>query len=422
MTIYTIEYFVHKYGNIKTQDGEEIKREIGEFIMRWKNCNAQEFIANLNGRKVICFGAGTSLIERDTVEDDFEHLEEHIAFLVDNNAGKHGQTYQYKNYTYDIRSVETLKQIDARNYVLLITCMYYVEIYEQLKDVAEIMDMECYAYHLICLTPYLDVENYLTREIEKRPYREWKQIFHELQLKDKHKGQRCFVIGNGPSLNERDLECLKDEVTFAANRIYKIFDKTSWRPTYYFCMDYEEYGADHEKINKIQADLRFVPIERAIAAGRIYDEITYYHQKTNETQLKEGRCVINAETKFSYDCEEIVYGGRTVLYDALQMALYMGFSEIYLLGVDCAYRLEMLEDGRIIETNHKDYFSDDYLEALEESSVPTFAMIRSFQKAKEACESKGVSIKNATRGGKLEVFERVDFDTIINFIMNMDDI
>lgn len=56
-------------------------------------------------------------------------------------------------------------------------------------------------------------------------------------LKGIHAGKRCFIIGNGPSLCAEDLDKLKDEYTFAANRIYEIFYLTEWRPTYYFVVD-----------------------------------------------------------------------------------------------------------------------------------------------------------------------------------------
>ncbi|MCM1089511.1 MAG: hypothetical protein NC413_01610 [Muribaculum sp.] len=97
--------------------------------MKLRNSNAADFIKNLNGRKVICFGAGSSLAEREQISGEFDSLEEHIAFLVDNDMAKQGSKYLFKNHSYDIRSPETLKQIDAKDYVLMITCMYYVEMF-----------------------------------------------------------------------------------------------------------------------------------------------------------------------------------------------------------------------------------------------------------------------------------------------------
>ena len=80
------------------------------------------------------------------------------------------------------------------------------------------------------------------------------------ELKDKYKGQRCFVIGNGPSLTAEDLNLLKGEVTFASNRIYKMFEQTDWRPTYYAVFD-EWVGSDPElpkNVNSFHCEGKFV--------------------------------------------------------------------------------------------------------------------------------------------------------------------
>ena len=95
----------------------------------------------------------------------------------------------------------------------------------------------------------------------------------------------------------------------------------------------------------------------------------------------------------------------------------MGFSEIYLYGVDNSYRKEVLEDGTIIEHAEvkENHFSKEYDEGLENAIAVVamrYASDLAFQRAKEECMKKGIVIKNATRGGKLEVFERVSFDEL----------
>ena len=39
------------------------------------------------------------------------------------------------------------------------------------------------------------------------------------EFKDIHKGQRCFIVGNGPSLNDEDLSLLENEYVFTVNKI-----------------------------------------------------------------------------------------------------------------------------------------------------------------------------------------------------------
>ena len=386
--------------------------------MNLKNCNAENFIKQLSGKKIICFGAGSTLIEADFEVKKINDLENHIAFFVDNDTKKHGMKFEYCNHIYDIKNVNVLKNVNQEEYVLLITCAFYVEIYKQLKTIPEISDLDCYMYNVVCSYPELDVKGFFEKEIQKKPYKEWKSVLNHLNLKDIHKGKRCFIIGNGPSLKAEDLDKLKGEITFAANRIFKIFPRTDWRPTYYICIDYLMYGIDYKEINHIDSKLRFVPLERALAAGEIYDEVTYYNRVVNCVDIKDGKIVRGKEFAFSDNIEDVVYGGQTVLFDAIQIAAYMGFSEIYLLGVDCGYKLEVLENGSIVENNiEKNRFDDSYDEGLEGKIAVVgtlYATRLAFEKAKESCEKKGIIIRNATRGGKLEIFQRVSLEDVVD--------
>ena len=58
-----------------------------------------------------------------------------------------------------------------------------------------------------------------------------------IQFKDKHKGQRCVIIGNGPSLNKMDLSFLKQEICFGMNKIYLGFEKWNFIPKYYVAVN-----------------------------------------------------------------------------------------------------------------------------------------------------------------------------------------
>ena len=109
--------------------------------------------------------------------------------------------------------------------------------------------------------------------------------------------------------------------------------------------------------------------------------------------------------KFTDDFSKGSYAGMTVTYDGcLQLAAFMGFSEIYLIGMDCS--------NYGTATVH---FSDDY-EGDEKGSIPGYLQVEkiilAYQSARNYADSHGFKIFNATRGGKLEVFQRVDFDSL----------
>ena len=50
----------------------------------------------------------------------------------------------------------------------------------------------------------------------------WQSYRRFTRLHNVHRGQRCFIVGNGPSLNQTDLSLLRGEYTFTTNRAYLI--------------------------------------------------------------------------------------------------------------------------------------------------------------------------------------------------------
>lgn len=228
-------------------------------------------------------------------------------------------------------------------------------------------------------------------------------------LKDCHKGKRCFVIGNGPSLTPEDLSKLKDEYTFAANRIFYMFGKTDWRPTYYCAQD-------SVVIDDIISDLPKV----AEVCQKMFLISDCYKQASEE--LKSNPNVLffiakyvsaHKERLFSDEVEKYVSGGGSVTYAAIQLAAYMGFSEIYLIGVDHSYAATSFKDNKVSASDVSASYFDGMPSNIKMTKPNPDNATVSFMKAKEHCDAIGVKIMNATRGGKLEVFPRVKLEDIL---------
>ena len=99
----------------------------------------------------------------------------------------------------------------------------------------------------------------------------------------------------------------------------------------------------------------------------------------------------------------------------MQLAAYMGFSEIYLLGVDHNYPIEFDADGNIVSENKgiKSYFGGEEAQKVAITPPKVIEMSRAFISANKVSKNADFTIYNATRGGKLEIFERKNFDEII---------
>lgn len=226
---------------------------------------------------------------------------------------------------------------------------------------------------------------------------------------NKHQGKRCFIVANGPSLRTEDLELLhaKGEITFAMNRIFKIFPRTAWRPTYYVCED-ELIAQDCQaEINAVEATEKFIPIEIKWWHDINIDDALHFHLNYKDE--------LRAPYSFSPDAAHQIDCCGTVTCTCLQLAAYMGFSEIYLIGVDHNFQKIIDENGKVVEDKTvKDYFIEGYDADIKESVVHNIGgTTRSYMNMKKYCDETGrTTVYNATRGGKLEVFQRVDFDSL----------
>lgn len=224
------------------------------------------------------------------------------------------------------------------------------------------------------------------------------------EYKDKYKGKRCFVIGTGPSLTAEDLNAIANEYTFASNSIFRYFDKMDWRPDFYGVCDRTYYRANKEGIDSvIVKKQKFFPLDFAFHFG--FNKEFRYFLRTYYT---------SATPAFKVNPLRAFQEGGTVTYHLLQLAVMMGFTEIYLLGIDFNYSLHKDNKGNIIRNdNVKDYAFND---KAANYTIPNLeASYYAYCAAEEYCKKRNydVRIYNATRGGKLEVFKRVNLDEIL---------
>jgi hypothetical protein len=232
-------------------------------------------------------------------------------------------------------------------------------------------------------------------------------------FKDIHKGKRCFIIGNGPSLRLEDLERIGDagDISFASNMIFNCYDNTRWRPWYHFIMDtgvIKKIEQDAGVMKQIADGCRAFFIRKTVDTAA-WSAVLGEKLKIFNHILPPSRDVVY----FSNDCAKQVYGGDTVTYTMLQMAAYMGIEKLYLIGVDHTFAKEFNANGEVVV--HDDVKNHaDILKNYDVASTPPqkIYLAASFVAAKKYAKENGIEICNATRGGALEVFRRVDFDSL----------
>lgn len=235
-------------------------------------------------------------------------------------------------------------------------------------------------------------------------------------LSNIHSNKRCFIIGNGPSLNYNDLQTLHEhnEYSFASNKIYLAFNYTDWRPTYYCAEDRCFAQNNWDNINSLKVRIKFFPTFWDFYNIPKFKEAIYFNSIWKRFPFTEFSN--NGEPKFSFDPVKGIYAGCTVAYDMLQFAYYMGFDEIYLLGFDFEYNIpneKPSTHGALTYSGEKSHFHENYLRVGELYSVPRLSMQKkAFNAAKKALLQKDIKIFNTSRKSKLDIFERVNFDSL----------
>ncbi len=250
---------------------------------------------------------------------------------------------------------------------------------------------------------------------------EWTCILKKNEIfKKKHINQKCFIIGNGPSLNISDLEKIRGFTTFGCNSIFALYGYTDWRPNYYCAFDPVFCKNEMNTCKEIEkkfgdSDAIFTSIFNGVFSYRELIPNLYFLKNINWFLKKSDNA------PFSENVIEELYVSGSVTYIMLQLAVYMGFKEIYLLGMDFSYSVERDRNGVIKKNNVSNHNMLLKNSSIDSENYKVFGytyiadvdiQLAEFLSAKKYADSHGIKIYNATRGGKLEVFERVDFDSL----------
>src|SRR4030042_5506293 len=234
------------------------------------------------------------------------------------------------------------------------------------------------------------------------------------KFKNMYSGRRCFVIGNGPSLNKQDLSPLANEITIVMNLFNRnpIIDK--WKPTF-FCM--EEPAENIKRVGlsqfleKIEAQAYFfqIGVKEILDEHKLLDvEKVYYFKLAGSINdyLAGHR---------SLDLTKPVPGAWTTAQTAIMLAIYIGCSSIYLIGVD--------HDGLAHPSMTWRHFYQDPQDEVEEIKYSYkfrmeqwLSIWKGYENLQAIANKKGIRIYNATAGGFLDVFPRVEFESLFKTV------
>jgi hypothetical protein len=220
-------------------------------------------------------------------------------------------------------------------------------------------------------------------------------------LKGRYDGHKAVIICNGPSLNKVDLRQLEGTFTFGLNKINLLFDKSPFRPSAIVSVNplVIEQNKDYFSTTTIPT---FLDATARSLLPNLSKNTTLMHSADYPY--------------FSKDCSISIFQGFTVTYVALQLAYHMGFTQVALVGCDHNFIIDGVPNevtyNEEVDQNH---FSENYFIPEEAWQFPDLkGSEHAYDMAKQAYESDGRMIVNATPGSKLSVFANVDLEVFLN--------
>lgn len=223
------------------------------------------------------------------------------------------------------------------------------------------------------------------------------------ELKNIHKGKRAFIIGNGPSLKQTDLSKLKNEITFGMNRIYLIFPELGFHTTYFL-------ATNNLVIEQFHKDILALPMPKFLA----WRSHHYFDPQLPVSQIPTFLFTSYTGPGFSSDVRGRVWESATVTNVTLQLAFHMGIEQVILIGVDHNFTSKGEANKTVIsqgdDPNHvsPNYFGKGIKWQLPDLDTSEIG----YALARDAYKKAGRGVLDATVGGKLTIFPKVDYNSL----------
>jgi len=229
----------------------------------------------------------------------------------------------------------------------------------------------------------------------------WSKSLHALrQYENIHRGKRCFILGNGPSLRQTDLSKLRGEYTFGLNHIYLLFPELGFTTNYLVSVN--DLVLEQCAAEMINLDLPKFFTWRARRWFRDDPKVAFL-----DTDF-------TGDEDFSTRITHRVFEGFTVTYVALQLAYHMGFSQAILVGVDHNFVTQGPANQAIIsQGDDPNHFAPNYFGKGFKWQLPDLeGSERAYRMAHQAYTRDGRKVFDATVGGKLTIFPKLDYNSL----------
>jgi hypothetical protein len=224
------------------------------------------------------------------------------------------------------------------------------------------------------------------------------------RMKNRYLGEKAVLICNGPSLNDVDFDLLTKSKVFCIglNKINLLFDKTKFRPNLIVSVNKLVIEQNKDYFNS--TDIPLILDSNSVDLVKKRDNINFIHS-------------LPFQLKFGGDITGSVCQGYTVTYVALQIAFYLGFKSVSLVGCDHYFSTKGSSNMTVRSSDKDpDHFADNYFSGGVKWQLPDILGSEIHYKiAREFFEAHNREIVNSTVGGHLDIFDRMNLE---NFLGN----
>lgn len=229
-------------------------------------------------------------------------------------------------------------------------------------------------------------------------YTDWFLNFRpELEkFANSHTDEDCFLIGNGPSLNKTDLRLLDGFHTIGLNKIHLIFDRCFVDLSY------------HVAVNPFVIEQSLVDFEKLACPSFLS-----FHNTEGPSRHKNGMYYLytdDAPFCFSETVLRPISEGWTVTFVALQLAFFLGFRRVFLIGVDHSFSVQgSPNEKQVLQGDDLNHFAADYFKGKEWQLPDLEGSEMAYRLAKFTFDRAGRQVLDATVGGQLDVFRKIGY-------------
>lgn len=249
------------------------------------------------------------------------------------------------------------------------------------------------------------------------------------EFRNKYAGKRCFVIGNGPSLKSVDLSLLANEYTFTVNQISRNPQFKALKTNFHFWADRQFFRIDETKPEDLELLETIKNVKTENNSPMVFlpaDQMSFAKKFGLEEDLdihyyKDELCFLDSLKKIDYS--KIIPGFSTVVQYCITMAIYMGFSEVYLLGCDNTGIINNINSALKQDVEHYAYdISSNEQKRMEnvmsDQTIYAYAasfsnVLRDYIQLYKYCNKHAIVLRNCTEQSAIDTIPKVKLSDVL---------